>query len=94
MVKTFFEALKNENPLKIVGCINPFTALLAEKSGLKGLYISGAGVANASYGLPDLALTSLDNVLNDLRKMTAVTELPILVAVSYTHLTLPTKRIV
>ncbi len=79
MVTTFFEALKNENPLKIVGCINPFTALLAEKSGLKGLYISGAGVANASHGLPDLALTSLDNVLNDLRKMTAVTELPVLV---------------
>ena len=79
MKNSFFELLKNEKPLSVAGTINSYTALLAKKSGVKSLYISGAGVANASYGLPDLALTSLDNVLEDLRRIRGVSDLPILV---------------
>ena len=76
---SFFEVLKNEKPLSVAGAINPYTALLAKKTGIKALYISGAGVANASFGLPDLALTSLDNVLEDLRRIRGISNLPILV---------------
>ena len=76
---SFFEVLKNEKPLSVVGAINPYSALLAKKTGIKALYISGAGVANASFGLPDLALTSLDNVLEDLRRIRGISNLPILV---------------
>ena len=61
MSQNFFQLLKNENPLKIVGTINAFSALLAKRKGHKAIYLSGAGVANASYGLPDLALTSREN---------------------------------
>ena len=76
---SFFEVLKNEKPLSVAGAINPYSALLAKKTGIKALYISGAGVANASFGLPDLALTSLDNVLEDLRRIRGISNLPILV---------------
>ena len=76
---SFFEVLKNEKPLSVAGTINPYSALLAKKTGIKALYISGAGVANASFGLPDLALTSLDNVLEDLRRIRGISNLPILV---------------
>ena len=76
---SFFEVLKNEKPLSVAGAINPYSALLAKKTGIKALYISGAGVANASFGLPDLALTSLDNVLEDLRRIRGICNLPILV---------------
>ena len=76
---SFFEVLKNEKPLSVAGAINPYSALLAKKTGIRGLYISGAGVANASFGLPDLALTSLDNVLEDLRRIRGISNLPILV---------------
>ena len=76
---SFFEVLKNEKPLSVAGAINPYSALLANKTGIKALYISGAGVANASFGLPDLALTSLDNVLEDLRRIRGISNLPILV---------------
>ena len=76
---SFFEVLKHEKPLSVAGAINPFSALLAKKTGIKALYISGAGVANASFGLPDLALTSLDNVLEDLRRIRGISNLPILV---------------
>ena len=79
MINSFFEALKNDKPLSVAGAINPYSALLAKKSGVKALYISGAGVANASFGLPDLALTSLDNVLEDLRRIRGISNLPILV---------------
>ena len=79
MKNSFFELLKNEKPLSVAGTINSYTALLAKKSGIRSLYLSGAGVANASYGLPDLALTSLDNVLEDLRRIRGVSDLPILV---------------
>ena len=75
---SFFEVLKNEKPLSVAGAINPYSALLAKKTGIKALYISGAGVANASFGLPDLALTSLDNVLEDLRRIRGISNLPIL----------------
>ena len=76
---SFFEVLKNEKPLSVAGAINPYSALLAKKTGIEALYISGAGVANASFGLPDLALTSLDNVLEDLRRIRGISNLPILV---------------
>ena len=76
---SFFEVLNNEKPLSVAGAINPYSALLAKKTGIKALYISGAGVANASFGLPDLALTSLDNVLEDLRRIRGISNLPILV---------------
>ena len=79
MSQNFFQLLKEENPLKIVGTINAFSALLAKKKGHLAIYLSGAGVANASYGLPDLALTSRDNVLEDLRRIKGVCDLPILV---------------
>ena len=76
---SFFEVLKSEKPLSVAGAVNPYSALLAKKTGIKALYISGAGVANASFGLPDLALTSLDNVLEDLRRIRGISNLPILV---------------
>ena len=63
MSKNFFDLLEKIKPLKVVGAVNAYNALLAEKSGLEALYLSGAGVANASYGIPDLAMTSKDNVL-------------------------------
>ena len=79
MSKNFFSLLKNSRPLKIVGAVNAYSALLAQKAGLGALYISGAGVANASYGIPDLAMTSKDNVLEDVRRIRGVSDLPILV---------------
>ena len=79
MITSFFKLLKNDKPLTVAGAINPYSALLAKKTGIKALYISGAGVANASFGLPDLALTSLDNVLEDLRRIRGISDLPILV---------------
>ncbi len=71
--------LKRERPLQIVGTINAYSALLAEKSGFRAIYLSGAGVANASFGFPDLGVTTLDNVLEDVRRITGVTNLPLLV---------------
>ncbi len=75
----FKQALKAEKPLQIMGTINAYSALLAQKAGFKALYLSGAGVANASYGLPDLGITSLNDVLIDAQRITAATELPLLV---------------
>ena len=79
MSESIISLLKKDEPLKIVGAINAYSALLAEKSGLKALYLSGAGVANASYGIPDLAMTSKENVLEDLRRIKGVCDLPVLV---------------
>ena len=79
MSNNFFSLLKNNRPLKIVGTVNAYSALLAQKAGLEALYISGAGVANASYGIPDLAMTSKDNVLEDVRRIRGASDLPILV---------------
>ena len=72
-------ALASESPLQILGVLNPFMALLAEDVGFKALYLSGAGVANMSFGLPDLGVTTLDNVLEDARRITDRTYLPLLV---------------
>jgi methylisocitrate lyase len=73
------QALATECPLQIVGTINAFTALIAKQSGFRAIYLSGAGVANASYGLPDLGMTNLNDVLEDVRRITGVVELPLLV---------------
>ena len=72
-------AIEQESPLQVVGTINAYTAIMAEASGYRCIYLSGAGVANASYGLPDLGMTSLDNVLEDVRRITAASTLPLLV---------------
>lgn len=72
-------ALEREHPLQVVGIINAYSALLAERVGFRALYVSGAGVANASHGWPDLALTTLDDVLEDVRRITSITDLPVLV---------------
>ena len=75
----FRSALQDERPLQVVGAINAYSAMLAERVGYKAIYLSGAGVANASFGLPDLGMTSLDDVLEDVRRITAATGLPLLV---------------
>ena len=75
----FRDALTQERPLQIVGAINAYSALLAERSGFRALYLSGAGVANASYGFPDLGITTLENVLEDARRIAGATALPLLV---------------
>lgn len=72
-------ALTLEKPLQIVGTINAYTALLAQRIGYQAIYLSGAGVANASYGLPDLAITTLNDVLEDARRITNTVDLPLLV---------------
>lgn len=75
----FRAALDAESPLQVVGTINAYSALLAERAGFKAIYLSGAGVANASFGLPDLGLTTLNDVAEDVRRITAATNLPLLV---------------
>ena len=72
-------AVDAERPLQVVGAINAYAAMLAAASGFRALYLSGAGVANASYGWPDLAITSLNDVLEDVRRVSAATPLPLLV---------------
>jgi len=71
--------MKAEQPLQLAGVINAYCALLAERAGFRALYLSGAGVANASFGLPDLGLTTLQEVCEDLRRITGATRLPVLV---------------
>ncbi|RUO39837.1 methylisocitrate lyase [Aliidiomarina taiwanensis] len=73
------QAIASEQPLQIVGTINAYTAMMAERVGHKALYLSGAGVANASFGLPDLGMTSLNDVCEDIRRITGATDLPLLV---------------
>lgn len=75
----FRDALATEKPLQIVGAINAYAALQASQAGFRALYLSGAGVANASYGMPDLGMTSLADVLVDARRITSVVETPLLV---------------
>lgn len=80
MPKTsFLEAIKQEQPLQVVGTINAYSAMQAQQTGFKAIYLSGAGVANASYGLPDLGMTGLSDVLEDVRRITSVCDLPLLV---------------
>jgi methylisocitrate lyase len=72
-------AVEEERPLQVVGTINAYHARLAERTGYKALYVSGGGVAAGSLGLPDLGISSLEDVLIDVRRITYVTELPVLV---------------
>jgi methylisocitrate lyase len=75
----FWQALDLERPLQIVGTINAYSALLAGKAGFRAIYLSGAGVANASFGLPDLAMTTLNDVCEDIRRISYASDLPLLV---------------
>jgi len=77
----FRAALEEERPLQVVGTINAYSAIMAERVGFKAIYVSGAGVANASYGLPDLGMTYLTDVLEDVRRITGATNVPLLVDV-------------
>ena len=75
----FRRALVQERPLQIVGAINAYAALMAEQVGFRCLYLSGGGVAAASYGLPDLGITSMQDVITDARRITGATDTPLLV---------------
>lgn len=81
MGKVFKQAVKDNSPLQILGTINAYSAMLAQSSGAKAIYLSGAGVANASYGLPDLGMTNLSEVLDDARRIIEACPLPLLVDV-------------
>lgn len=72
-------AIREEQPLQIIGTVNAYAAMMAKRTGYRAIYLSGAGVANYSYGLPDLAITSLDDVLIDVRRITTQIETPLLV---------------
>lgn len=75
----FRQAVEDERPLQVVGTVNAYCALLAERQGFRALYLSGAGVANASFAQPDLGITTLNDVLEDVRRITGATSLPLLV---------------
>jgi methylisocitrate lyase len=79
--KRFREALKEEKPLQVIGAINAYHALLAKRSGFRAIYLSGGGVAAGSLGMPDLGISGLDDVLTDIRRITDVCDLPLLVDV-------------
>jgi methylisocitrate lyase len=72
-------AIAEEKPLQIIGTVNAYAAMMATRTGYRAIYLSGAGVANYSYGLPDLGMTSLDDVLTDVRRITTQVETPLLV---------------
>ena len=77
----FRAAMKQEKPLQVIGAINAYHARLAERTGYKAIYLSGGGVAAGSLGLPDLGISNLDDVLADVRRITDVCSLPLLVDV-------------
>lgn len=77
--RRFRQALSEEHPLQIVGTINAYAAIMAKECGFRALYLSGAGVANADFGLPDVGLTTLDNVADAARKITDAVDVPLLV---------------
>ena len=77
----FRKAMQEESPLQVVGAINANHALLAKRAGFKAIYLSGGGVAAGSLGLPDLGITTLDDVLTDVRRITDVCDVPLLVDV-------------
>jgi len=79
--RRFREAVEAHAPVQIPGTLNAYCALLAERAGFKAIYVSGAGVANASYGLPDLGMTTLSDVLEDVRRITSACPLSLLVDV-------------
>ncbi len=75
----FRAAVREEKPLQVVGAINAYSARMAERSGFKALYVSGGGVAASSLGIPDLGISTMDDVLTDVRRITDITDLPVLV---------------
>ena len=75
----FRDAVAAEKPLQVIGAINAYTARMAEATGYKALYLSGGGVAANSLGMPDLGISTLEDVLTDVRRITDVTTLPLLV---------------
>jgi methylisocitrate lyase len=77
----FREALKQEKPLQVIGAINAYHALLAKRAGFRAVYLSGGGVAAGSLGMPDLGISGLEDVLIDIRRITDVCDLPLLVDV-------------
>lgn len=77
--KKFRDAIEAEKPLQIAGAINAYCALMAAQTGFRALYLSGAGVANASFGLPDLGVTTMNDVVEDARRITSRVDLPLLV---------------
>jgi methylisocitrate lyase len=77
----FRRAVQEERPLQVAGVINAYAAKLAERAGFRALYVSGAGVANASFGLPDLGFTTREQVAEDVRRIAGATKLPLLVDV-------------
>jgi len=77
--KKFREALAEETPLQIVGTINAYQALQATRVGYKAIYLSGGGIANASYGLPDLGMTMIEDVCIDIRRITSICDTPVIV---------------
>ncbi|MDR3501824.1 MAG: methylisocitrate lyase [Legionella sp.] len=81
MGKAFRQAVQDNKPLQVLGTINAYSAMLAQSSGAQAIYLSGAGVANASYGIPDLGMTGLAEVLEDARRITEACPLPLLVDV-------------
>lgn len=78
-MSTFEAALLAENPLQIVGSVNAYAAIMAKKAGFQAIYLSGAACANGSFGLPDLGMTTLENVCEDTRRMANAVDLPLLV---------------
>lgn len=77
--KLFRALVSKESPLQIAGTVNAYSAMLAQQAGFKAIYLSGAGVANSSFGLPDLGMTSLTDVCEDVRRITGAVNLPLLV---------------
>ena len=77
--KKFRQAIVEEKPLQIAGAATAFSALLAQQAGFKAIYLSGAGVANSSFGLPDLGMTSMNDVAEDVRRVCGASDLPLLV---------------
>ena len=75
----FRAAIEAEKPLQVMGTINAYSAMMAERVGYQAIYLSGGGVANASYGLPDLGMTSMNDVLEDVRRITSASRVPLLV---------------
>lgn len=75
----FRKAMTEEKPLQLVGVVNAYTAVMAKAIGYRAIYLSGSGVATSSYGLPDLGITTLDNVTEDVRRITSACDLPLLV---------------
>lgn len=81
MGKQFKSLVNDQAPLSVLGTVNAYSAMLAQKAGAQAIYLSGAGVANASYGIPDLGMTGLSDVLDDVRRITQACSLPLLVDV-------------